>query len=214
MKKTILASFMAGIASWVQADTILPISVPSSINGPNAYIVQTAMTLDTSVLYTGAVIKFTGVTLTQTGPPNTLFYDLLNGNYSAKTIGNTGESSDYFRTKSPYDKDMDILGSEQFSAPTPIKKKGKIIGYNYDTETWSTDLSGTALTDLLTDVNDYGFFDLGLDPNCTYTFGSVSIDFTTQSIPPPSVPDQGATVAFLGVAFLGLLAFRRKLCVN
>lgn len=48
-------------------------------------------------------------------------------------------------------------------------------------------------------------FDIGFEPNCTYIVNSMSITYTTKS-----VPDAATTVLLLGASLLGLEIFRRK----
>jgi len=214
MKKIILIGITVGIASLAQAVTTpLPVAItglPASISGPNAYIFQTHVTLDPTLNYIGASINFNGVKFTVGGGDDTLNYDLINGTYTAKTISDNGpknETEDYFQNNSPYNGKVsstelvaDVLGAKTFT-----------VG---QTQTWSTAFSSAALADILSDINTYGYFDLGLDPNCTYNFGSVTISFTTTTKSVQTAPDQAMTAVLLGVSFAGLLVFRRKLCLN
>jgi hypothetical protein len=215
MKKTILIGITVGIASLAQAVTTpLPVAIsglPASINGPNAYIFQTKVTLDPTLNYIGATINFTGVKFTATGGDDTLNYDLINGTYSAKTItdnSSKNETEDYFQNNAPYNGKVgstselvaDVLGAKVFTLN--------------QTQTWSSTFSSAALADILTDINTYGYFDLGLDPNCIYNFGSVTISFTTTTKSVRTAPDQAMTAVLLGVSFAGLLVFRRKLCLS
>jgi hypothetical protein len=48
-------------------------------------------------------------------------------------------------------------------------------------------------------------FNIGFEPNCTYIVSSMSITYSTRS-----VPDTAATVLLLGAGLLGLEIFRRK----
>jgi hypothetical protein len=212
MKKIVLIGLTVGIANLVQAVTI---TLPSSISFPDATIVQTAYTLNPALNYTGASITFNNVKYTVTGGDNTLNYDLLNANYAAGVVGNSvnnsSEFSDFFQTTSPYKNttpnphNLDVLGGQVFTSLN-------------QTQSWTTTFSGQALTDILNDITTYGYFDLGFDANCTYQFnGTVTVDFTTQTTGTGKsgpVPDHAMTVCLLGMSFLGMMVFRRKLALN
>jgi hypothetical protein len=209
MKKLMLAGIVVGIAGISQAVTI---TLPSSLSYPNAYIIKTTYTLDSTLNYIGASITFNNVKYTVAGGNNTLNYDLLNGNYAAATLNNnTDEYHDYFQNHTPYSANLDVLGGKVFYVPGTG-------GYGkpyYDTESWTTTFSDQALADILNDITAYGFFDLGFDPNCTYQFnGTVTVDFTTTKKSIERVPDQGMAAGLLGMSFLGLVVLRRKLALN
>ena len=216
MKKLILIGTMVGIASLAQA-VVIPTSynitgLPDTISGPDAYIFKTLATLDPTLNYSGATLTFSSVKLTATGGDNTLNFDLLNGSgtsYNAQTIVDNliidpqAESQDYFQHHSPYSTHSDVIGAG-----------GQVFTLNQTitqlTETFST----AAFNDLISDITTLGYFDIGLDPNCTYNVGTVTLTFTTTKNNVGSVPDQAGTLSLLGLSFVGLLAFRRKLCLN
>ncbi len=191
---------MVGIASLAQA-VVYPLTYSinvGTISGPNSYIYQTAATLDPSKTYTSATLSFNNVKFTAVGGDNTLNYDLLNGNIATTHFADTGtatqtEGQDWFEHQSY---NWDVIGTG-----------GKVFALN-QTLSWNETFSPTALADLLNDIKTYGSFDLGFDPNCTYQVGTVTLTLTT------SVPDQAGTLSLLGLTFVGLLAFRRKFCIN
>ncbi len=218
MKAFILVGVAVGIASLAQAGSITILGSGSEITGTQSYIYQESIAAGTQI--SSASISFSSIELLAGGSvPNTLFYDLINapsttGAYATQTLTGpgTGESyTDYFQNYSPYNGKgiSDQLGSTTFTAP---------YWYNghkvYDTQTWTYTFTGQALTDLQNDVLNNGYFDIGLDPNCHYIVnGSIVLNYDTINNG-GHVPDQGMTAALLGVGFLGLLAFRRKLsCV-
>jgi len=218
MKKFILIGITVGIASLAQASSITILPTGSQITGTKSYIYQESIAIGT--LISSASISFSSITLTASGSlPNTLFYDLINGNYGTKTISSGETSYDYFQNTSPYNGKgiSDSLGSKTFAAPVPIyNSRHQITGYTYDTESWTYTFTGLALTDLQNDILNKGYFDIGLDPNCTYVInGSIVLNYTTTTSGNGNgVPDQGMTASLLGMSFLGLLVFRRKLAFN
>lgn len=69
-------------------------------------------------------------------------------------------------------------------------------------------------TALLTSDVLGGFIDIGIDPDCKFVDTSICLTINTATKNVPSVPDQAMTASLLGMSFLGLLAFRRKLVFN
>ena len=215
MRKLILIGITVGIASLAQAGSITILDAGSQITGNYSYIYQESIAKGTSI--SSASISF-DITLTHSGSvPNVLFYDLINapsttGNYATQRLSGTGtgeSTSDYFQNYSPYKGSgiTDPLGSVTFIAP--YYHNGHLV---YDTETWTYTFSGQALTDLQNDVLNNGYFDIGLDPNCTFTINSaIILNYSTNSV---SVPDSAMTVSLLGMSFLGLLVIRRKLALQ
>lgn len=209
MKRIILAGIMVGIANWAQATAITILPTGSVISGPYSYIYNEAVTpLASGTTIASASLVFNNIELTVNGPaniPNTLFYDLINVSYASKTISSGESTTDYFQNTAPYDGKgvSDSLGSETL-------KLNKTVSWTYT-------FSGQALADLLTDLQK-GSFDIGLDPNCVYDIkGSIALDFTTTTNTGKTVvsaPDATMTASMLAFSFLGLLAFRRKLCLN
>ena len=189
---------MIGIVSWAQATSITIVPSGSVISGPYSYIYDETVTPGTSVA--SASISFNNIELTANGPagiPNTLFYDLINGNYASKTISSGETLTDYFQTTSPYDAKgiSDQLGYETLTLDKTIS--------------WTYTFSGQALTDLQNDF-EKGYFDIGLDPNCVYDIGSIDLNYTPTTVKTVPTPDTATTVSLLGMSFLGLVALRRK----
>src|SRR5665213_1644233 len=140
MKKNILIGIAVSIASLAQAVTI---TSNTSFSAPNAYIIQTAYTLDPNLNYIGASITFNNVTFTHSGGDYTLNYDLLNGSYKPGTLTpkNNSEWSDYFTT---------ATGSNGKLLYNAYILGGKVFSYQGQTiPTWTTDFNSTALKDIL-----------------------------------------------------------------
>ena len=217
MKKILSIGITCVIASLVQATDILPAG--SQISGPYSYIYQEPFSVLTGQHISDMSISY-DITLTAGGPaniPNTLYIDLLNGKYASTGNSpiNSGETTyDYFQHTSPYNGTgiTDPLGSITFYAPG---HGGSGKPY-YDEETGiidvATDLPAAYLAALANDISLNGYFDIGLDPNCTFKISSLTFTITTAQ--DHTVPDQAMTVCLLGMGFLGLLAFRRKLALN
>ena len=215
MKKLILIGATVGIASLAQAVPQLTYNINvGTISGPNSYIYNTVAALDPTQNYLSATLSFNNVSFTAAGGDDTLNYDLLNVNTATSHFADTGtstqtEGQDWFEHNG-YNYDKIGASSKLFAAPF-INSHGVTI---YDTESWTETFSSTALADLLLDIKNNGSFDLGIDPNCTYNVGTVTLTFTTTTKSVQPAPDQAATVILLGLSFAGLLVFRRKLCLN
>ncbi len=206
MKKLILIGITVGIASLAQANTIAITSSSTTIHGGTAYIDQKTFThviLAQNQQITSAYLTFSSMQMTGQGVYDTVYYDLINGKNGTTTISTGGEYNyDWLQSNpSKYSGSLDQIGSQYFSQLNQTLN-------NVQSPYFSTQ----ALSDLTTDLAN-GFIDIGLDPNCTYSIGSITLNYTiTQSNTP--VPDQAMTVSLLGMSFLGLLAFRRKLAFN
>lgn len=204
MKKLILIGITVGIASLAQANSITITSSTTTIHGGTAYIDQTTFAdviLAQNQQITSAYLTFSTMQMTGQGVYDTVYYDLINGKNGTTTLPTGGEySSDWFKNNpSSYLGSLDQIGSQYFLNTTTV--------YN---NVQSPYFSAQALGDLTTDLAK-GFVDIGLDPNCTYSIGSITLTYTIGS---KSVPDTAMTAGLLGMSFLGLLAFRRKLAVN
>ena len=205
MKKLILIGIAVGIASWAQATSIgngtynITISNTNIIHGGTAYIDETtftAVTLANNQQITGAYLTFSSMNMTGQGVYNTVYYDLINGKNGTTTLSTGGEYSyDWFTTATSYSGSLDQIGSQSFT-----QLNYKIIGVT------TPNFSNKALGDLTTDLAG-GFVDIGLDPNCTYNIGSITLTYTVGS---KSVPDTAMTAGLLGMSFLGMMVFRRK----
>jgi hypothetical protein len=206
MKKIILIGIAIGTLNLAQATSITILSAGSVISGPYSYLYNESVSpLTAGSTISGATLSFSDIELTASGPaniPNTLFYDLINGDFATKTISSGETKTDFFQNNSPYKGISDALGSQTLSL--------------YNTVTWTYTFTGQALTDLQNDIAN-GVFDIGLDPNCTYDIkGSVCLNYTVT--PPPtgknvSAPDATTTAGLLGISFLSLIGLRRKFAV-
>ncbi len=186
-----------------------------ALTGGTAYIYQELVTpLAANAQLTGATITFNSIDLTSAGTAhNVLYYDLINNKAVTSTSFSAAEANyaagqDYFTQTSPYSGESVQIGSTLTGWPGP--------GYFplNSTKSWSTSFSGLALTDMQTDLQN-GYFDIGFNPNCPYeVLGSITVSWTYTTPNGGSVPDQAMTAGLLGMSFLGLLAFRRKLAFN
>jgi hypothetical protein len=211
MKKLIMIGITVGIASLAQANSIgngtYNINITSStatIHGGTAYIDEktfTAVNLTQNQQISSAYLTFSTMSMTGQGVYSIVYYDLINGKNGTITISTGGEYNyDWFTKNGPsYTGSLDQIGSQSFSQlNTPVN--------NLQSPYFSTQ----ALGDLTADLAN-GFVDIGLDPNCTYSIGSITLYYTVGS---KSVPDTAMTAGLLGMSFLGLLAFRRKLVLQ
>jgi hypothetical protein len=206
MKKLSLIGIIFGIASFVQATNITLVS-NSSISGVNAYQYLISISLAPDQTISGASLSFNNVTLTSSDAKDIISADVINANYASQTFNDNDQSGDYFVTKYP-SKTVLNLGVEKFTAPYWSHRH-----WVYDTESWSDVFSSAALAIVNTRG---GIFDIGIDPDCIYTIGSIVFSYTTKTtkIPNTPVPDTAMTAGLLGMSFLGLLLFRRKLAFN
>jgi hypothetical protein len=208
-KKICLAIGLLGIVNFAQANPITIIPNGGSIDGVNAYE-YLIKTIPVGTKIATASITFNNVTLTTSGGKgDDISLDLVNRNDPTQTYNDGDTPGDYFQSHTPYSSALVALGApETFFAP--YQKNGKTV---YDTQSWTYTFTGIALTDLISDVSKYGYFDLGIDPDCIYTIGQGGIvfNYTTGGNTKP-LPDQSETLVLLGLTFAGLLAFRHKLC--
>jgi hypothetical protein len=213
MKKFLLIGITSfGIATFAQATDITLVS-GGSIDGVNAYqYLINSISLSPGETIDSASLVFTDITLTSTDAKDTISADLINLQNSSTTFNDNDHSGDYFANK--YGSPAINLGTQNFAAPVlHYKSTYPHYYYTYDTESWSFDITDTALVNLNADVLAGGF-DIGIDPDCHYTVGSIVFSYTTSTPQIHNAPDTGMTAGLLGMSFLGLLAFRRKLsCV-
>ena len=208
MRKLILIGITVGIANLALANSV---SLPtgSSISGNNAYLYKVTaadLGLTSGESISDVSLNFNSILLTTYGQ-NTFHADLINAGYSSHTYSDSDNSSDYFTTSS-------FTGSHPASLD-PIGERTDLTHGVSKTWSWdNTDITGysTFLTDLNYDLANYGAFDIGIDPDCNYNVGSITFTYTVST--PVSVPDTATTAGLLGMSFLGLLVFRRKLALN
>ena len=212
MKKLFLAVVLLGILNIAQAIPITILPSGSSIDGVYAYEYLIS-TIPVGSQIATASISFNNVTLTTSGGAgDDISLDLINRHDATQKIDDSDHIGDYWQTHTPYSTSTIALGAPKtFFAPYTTKKGKKV----YDTESWTYTFSGVALTDLINDVYKYGYFDIGIDPDCIYTIGDGGIVFnytTSDKTHTKPVPDQAETLVLLGLSFVGLLAFRRNFC--
>ena len=208
MKKLVLIGITVGLASLAHATsiTILNTTNSGSISGQSSYVYLEQIAKGTDI--SSASLYF-NLTLTASGSlPNVVFSDLINapnknGVFADRSGGfSTAETgTDYFQNNSSYSSYADSLStSAAFTT-------GQHLSWTYN---FTGSTAGTSLYDLHQDVFNNGFFDIGIDPNCTYV-GSIVLNYTISSgNNQGSVPDQATTAGLLGISMLGLGAFRRK----
>ena len=191
MKKLILIGITVGIASLAQA-TSVTLNSGTSLNGNYAYLYQVSpITLSSTQTITSATLFFTSIV----GASGYVIYsDLIKLNNSPATPYDGNVEPDYFQMNSY---NLDVLGTFNFTSTTA--------------QSWSYVFNSTQLQDLNTTVTSLNGFDIGIDPDCTFTVGSITLTYNVGS---KSVPDAAMTVSLLGMSFLGLLAFRRRLPFN
>jgi hypothetical protein len=200
MKKTLLIATLVGICGLVRATTINAPSTligTSVLNGNNAYSWGISIAVPTGQVVTSAQIDFTNIKLTASNGTGTdyLYTDLLNTHTAGVTTKVDNDApGDYWATQLS-GANITSLGSKLFTT----------VG---TTLTWSYVLSASQLTAL----NSYlaaGSFNIGIDPDCSFSVGGLSFTYTL-SPKPNSVPDQAETALLAIVGLAGLEIFRRK----
>lgn len=194
----IIATLICAVSA-AQAVTINTINAPSALvgasvlSGNNAYSWAVAPTVASGQQIDSATINFNNITLTVANSSGTgyLYTDLLGlGGAGVTTYTDNDAAGDYFSGKFS----NVSLGTQFFAS----------VG---TTLSWSYILNGSQLASL----NNYfanGGFSIGIDPDCHYTVGGLSFNYTTKS---NSVPDGATTAWLLGAGLLGLELLRRKL---
>ena len=202
MKKTLFIATLVGICGLVRATTI---NAPSSLvgtgtlNGGNAYSWGISIAVPTGQTITAAQIDFTNIKLTSaSGSTGTLWTDLLNSpNTGVTTAVDNDAAGDYWSTKFS-GANITSIGSKVFAA----------VG---TTLTWSYVLNAAQLTAL----NSYlaaGTFNIGFDPDCTYSVSGVALKYTLKPTT-NSVPDGAMTAFLMVIGLAGLEVFRRQFAV-
>jgi hypothetical protein len=205
MKKLILIGLGIGVLNLAHANTIgapvtltSPISGSDALNGNLAYEWGISIPLSAGQTIASATLSFNYIKLTVSGSGNDIHASLINRNdlgvNGVTTFTDNDNTGDYFSTFTGYT----ALGTKAFS-------------YVGQTQSWSYVFTPAELTKLNTYALD-GKFDIGIDPDCHYNVGSITFTYTVST--PVSVPDTATTAGLLGMSFLGLLAFRRKLALN
>lgn len=209
MKKLSVIVGLVSVCVLAQATTI---NAPSSLVGANILLGQDAYAwgispvVPTGQQVTSATLTFTGVTLTHSGNSagnGYLYTDLLNLNTSGvATYTDNDAPGDYF------------AGLASFSGSNSSKLSSLGTAFFASVGT-SLNLTYILTSAQLLSLNAYltaGGLSIGIDPDCTYTVGSLCFTYTTGTGPGPkgSVPDTATTAFLLGAGLLGLEVFRRK----
>jgi hypothetical protein len=210
MKKLFLAGILLGSLSLAKADSIninAPLSGTGTLNGTYAYLWSVPLNTDV----TSASITFTAIVETLKGNGNDIsvdvgsFIGMAVGQSSAPTAGNVGTITDndawgdaFYKNTIGSNPTATHLGTQGF----PSLNVSETFTYNIDPATLNAYIN----------AGNWGF---EIDPDCHFNVGSITFSYTTATVTnKTSVPDNAATVALLGLSFLGLLAVRRKVCLQ
>ena len=191
-----LIGITVGIASLAQA-TSVTLDSGTALNGTYAYLYQVPISLSSGYSISDATLSFNSI-----GGANgyVIYSDLIKLDNSTTTPSDGDASGDYFQNTSPYKGNLDPLGTKNFTSTTA--------------QSWSYNFTSAELADLNATLTSYGGFDIGIDPDCTFSVCSIVFSYDIIKTNGGSVPDQAMTAGLLGMSFLGLLAFRRKLAFN
>jgi hypothetical protein len=130
--------------------------------------------------------------------------DLIWGHLLDSNTGHRrGEFSDSHNNSDAFSGKGVLIGTATFSH----------VGFAYDSLTYDLANLPGAL-DALSSYLANGGFGLGIDPDAGFRSTSITFTITTGPQTPASVPDNGRTAALLCLGVLGVLAVRRKVCVN
>ena len=232
MKKLILIGFGIGVLNMAQATSFTYATYtaePKSLEGTGALVGTYAYEWGISITplsagqkITSATLSFNGVVLTATGNGNDIYASLLNLSdsgvtrytdndapgdfFNSSTFTGQSSSSSYYQTHSHHSLPSGYYTSLGHS---------QTFSLNASPANWIDTLSGTVTSGELGALNADaldGIFDIGIDPDCHYNIKSITFTYTIST--PVSVPDTATTASLLGMSFLGLMVFRRKLAVN
>ena len=212
MKKLLLAGVLLGALNFAQATTI---SAPSGMIGTSAligtYAYLWSVPLDQDV--TSASITFTAVTETHSGNGNDISVDV--GSFIGMAVDQSKAP-----TSGNYSKitDNDAKGDAFAANTTGIKPTAINLGTEpfpslNVAQTWTYTFTAAQLLALNSYISagNWGF---EIDPDCYFTVGGITFNYTTETNKSIGVPDNSTTAILLGLAFFGLFAFRRKFCLN
>jgi hypothetical protein len=212
MKKIVLAGLLFGALNFAQA-TSVSISAPSGIvgtaalDGTYAYLWSVPLNQDV----TSASITFSGITETLRGNGNDISVDV--GSFIGMAVGQSSAPAPGNYAKIY---DGDALGdafkaNTTGSTPTATYLGKESFPSLNVPETWTFNIDAATLNNYI-NAGNWGF---EIDPDCHFTVGAITFTYDTATvITKTSVPDQATTAGLLGLTFLALLAFRRKLCLN
>ncbi len=224
MRKLYFAGALFGVLNFAQADPISTVNAPSSLIGKNALNAKYAYLWSVPVAaqdianstITSATITFTGVAK-KGGKGNDInvdvgsFMDMSVGQSGVPTAGGLGKIKDKDVTSDAFD--ANVTANKAVNLGTQLFPTKKTL------QTWSYTFTGTQL-DALASYIAAGNWGFEIDPDGKFSVGGVSFSYTTEingNTPTgivATVPDTMSTLGLLGASFLGLVVFRRRLCLN
>lgn len=223
MKRVILVGLLFGSLNLAHA-----VSAPSGMlgttgNGPldgtYAFLWNPGVT---AANITAASITFTGIAETVGGSGNNFRYDFgsfvginttqVAGGTVGTTFGTPPTAGNFTSVN-----DRDAMG-DAFQNLINVGKTtalGNKTFSAYDIShatpyTWTYVFNAAQLVALNAYISA-GAWGFEIDPDCHFRVGGIDFNYTQGT---PSVPDAVGTFGLLGAAIVGLLAFRRKLCLN
>jgi hypothetical protein len=198
MKKILIIAAALSLCGLVHATTVNVLS-SVTLNGTYAYTDGVGISLTAGQSITAAEIDWNNVTMTTSGLGK-FYTDLINSTTTGlKSYTDNDSAGDYLATK--FSGNMTSVGTANFT-------KGIPLTLNYT-------LNTTELAALNSYLNSgKGVFDIGFDPDCTFTVGSLSFIYTVGSQPHDGkVPDGATTALLMIVGLAGMEIFRRKFAV-
>jgi len=213
MKKIFLAGILFGALNFAQASTI---SAPSGMIGTGAligtYAYLWSVPLNQDV--TSASITFSSVTETLSGNGNDISVDV--GSFIGMAVDQSkAPTSGNYSTVTDNDAPGDAFAANTTGVdPTAINLGTQLFPKLNVAETWTYTFTAAQLVALNSYINagNWGF---EIDPDCHFTVGGITFNYTPATVvTKTSVPDHATTAGLLGLTFVGLMAFRRKLCFN
>lgn len=212
MKKLFLAGVILSALNFAQA---IDISAPSGMVGTGAlvgtyaYLWSVPLSSDVS----SASITFSSVTETLRGNGNDISVDV--GGFLGMSVGqSSAPTSGNYSTIY----DGDALGDAFSANTTGIKATAFNLGTQLFpslgvAESWTYTFTAAQLV-VLNSYIGAGNWGFEIDPDCHFTVGGITFTYTAGVTNKVSVPDNSTTAALLGLSVLGLLAVRRKFCLN
>jgi len=199
MKNYLIIAVALSLCGLTHATTVNVLS-SATLNGTYAYTDGIGISLTASQSITAAEIDWNNVKLTSSGTGK-LYTDLINSTTTGlKSYTDNDSAGDYLTT---------IFSAANItSMGTATFVSGTALTFSYILNT--TQLA--ALNSYLTSGG--GVFNIGFDPDCTYTVGGLSFIYTVGSQKQGSVPDGGTTALLMIVGLAGVEMFRRKFAVG
>lgn len=200
MKKIWIIGVALSLCGLTHATTVNVLS-SATLNGQYAYTDGIGISLAAGQSITAAEIDWNNVTMTTSGLGK-LYTDLINSTTTGlKTYTDNDSAGDYLTTKFSAG-NITSVGTANFSKGIPLT-----VSYILN----NTELA--ALNSYL--ISGKGVFDIGFDPDCTFTVGGLSFIYTVGSLPHDGkVPDGATTALLMIVGLAGVEMFRRKFAVG